>query len=603
MLLRLIQFKGMAPSVAPDQLSEQMAQLASNCRLNMGGIRPVMGVGAGLAPSKSGTILSIYPYAAKWFNWITDVNCVRSPLADDDWDRRYWSGDGVPKMTVNAVATGGSDYPSVSYNLGIPAPDTPLAAVAVDWPAVDLTSAETGTATVFSTEAAHGLIAGDTVDLVVAGWVGVLTGLEITTSTETTFTVSYDSSAEAAFVSGTVTKTGTVDLLDDESRAYVYTYVSAYGEEGPPSPASGVIDVNPSQPVALSSMSAGPSGAYNITHKKIYRTNTGSSTTEYQYVMTVAVAVTEITDSVESEALGAVLASSGWDAPPADMAGLFATPLGTLCGFSGNLFCESEPYLPHAWPVGYQVPLDEDIVAAGSYGNNLLVVTTGAPYLATGSPGSRVFEKLEMGYACVSKRGFVDIGYACIYPAINGLMMAGMGNVQLATAGILTQADWQALNPASIHGYLHDAKYVGFWDNDLSEGFIYDPQTGDFVLHDIPATAGYHNPATGTLHVVSNGQIVPWEGGSAKTFIWKSKVFVMPAPHNFACAQVTAAAYPLTFKLYADGVLKHTQTVSGIQPFRLPGGFRADRYEVEVSGSSVITAVSVADSMQELGQV
>lgn len=528
---------------------------------------------------------------------------MRSPLADDGFERRYWTGDGVPKMTANDVATSSSDYPSASYSLGIPAPETPLIAAATDWPALDLSAVETGTETVCTTDVDHGLLTGDLVNLVIEGWTGALAGLEVTAYTDRTFTVAYDSSAEVAFATGTVTKTGTADLLDDESRAYVYTYVSAYGEEGPPSPASGVIDVNPGQPVALSSMATGPAGAHNIVRKNIYRTNSGSSTTEYQYVLSVDLAVTDASDTIESEALGRVLPSNSWDAPPADLAGLFATPLGTLCGFSGNRFCESEPYLPHAWPVGNQVPLDEDIVAAGAYGNNVLAVTTGAPYISSGSPGARAFERLEMGYACVSKRGFVDVGYSCIYPAINGLMMVGMGGVQLATAGILTQEDWQALNPASIHGYLHDAKYIGFWDNDLSEGFIYDPQTGDFVLHDIPATAGYHNPATGALHIVNNGQIVQWEAGQAKTATWKSKLFVMPAPHNFSCAQVKASSYPVTFKLYADGVLKQTKVVASFKPFRLLGGFSADQYAIEVSGTATVTGISVADSLQELGQV
>ena len=529
MLLRLTQFKGMAPSIAADQLSDQMAQNAVNCRLNMGSIRPIMGLGTGVAPSKAGTILSLYPYATKWFNWITDVNIVRSPLADDTWDRRYWTGDGVPKMTANDVATSTADYPSVAYNLGLPAP------------ASDPTVTAAGTPT----------------------------------DTDTTLA---------------------------ETRAYVYTYVSAYGEEGPPSDPSGLVTIQPGQTVDVTGMLGAPTGAYNVTHKKIYRTNTGSGTTEYQYVATVAVATATYNDAVASASLGAVLASTTWDAPPSDLAGLIALPNGCLAGFSKNLLCFSEPYLPHAWPVSYQVPLDYDNVAIGSYGNNILITTKGTPYLAqAAAPGSVVVEKLEMGYACVSKRGFVDIGYTCVYPTINGLMVAGMNGIQLATAGILTQADWQALDPSTIHAYLHDSKVVGFFGT-TGGGFIYDTQTGDFTLHDVNASAGYHNPATGTLSVVSDGQIKQWEGGSAKTAIWKSKLFTMPYPHNLGAAQVFASAYPVTLKLYADGVLQHTQSVASLRPFRLPGGYLADKYEIEVSGTATITAVMVSSTVAELGQ-
>ncbi|MGL4680870.1 MAG: hypothetical protein ACRCWC_16010, partial [Plesiomonas shigelloides] len=387
-----------------------------------------------------------------------------------------------------------------------------------------------------------------------------------------------------------------------ESRTYVYTYVSAYGEEGPPSEPSALVAVLPGQTVDLAGMSAAPVGNYNVTHKRIYRTNTGSSTTEYQYVATVLVGVASYNDSVAAASLGSVLASTTWDAPPSDLAGLITLPNGCLAGFSGNLLCFSEPYLPHAWPVSYQVPLDETIKAIGSYGNNILITTTGAPYLAQASaPGSTVAEKLEMGYACVSKRGFVDIGYTCVYPAINGMMAAGMNGINLVTKGIFTQADWQAISPSTIHAYLHDSQVIGFFGN-AGGGFIYDPQTGDYTLHDVNASAGYHNPATGTLHIVSDGQIKQWEGGTAKTATWKSKAFTMPLPHNMACAQVFASAYPVTCKLYADGQLKHTQTVANVNPFRLPSGFLANRYEIEVSGANTVTAVHVASTMAELSQ-
>lgn len=531
MLLRLTGFKGMAPSVSATMLPDQAAQVATNCRLNMGDIRPIKGMGAGAAHSKVGTVLSIYPYASKWFNWLSDVNCVKSPIAQDAWDRRYWTGDGAPKMTVSGIATSSSDYPSASYNLGLPVP--------ANTPTVE--------------------------------------------------------------ASGTITDP---DPTLVESRQYVYTYVSAYGEEGPSSAPSAMVDVAPGQGVDLTNLSVAPTGSYNITHKRIYRTNTGSTSTEYQLVATIAVATATYSDVTASSDLGEVLMSSAWIAPPATLSGLTATPSGSLIGFYNNVFCESVPWMPHAWPAEYQVPLDATIVAVGSYGNNVLVVTTGAPYISAGAAGSRQMEKLEQGYACISKRGFVDMGYSCIYPAINGLMMAGMQGVQLATQGILTQADWQALSPSTIHAYLHDGKYIAFWTNSVSSGFVFDPVTGDFTLHDIPATAGYHNPATGALHIVSDGQIRQWEGGSSNLSVtWKSKVFTMPFPHSLACAQVLASAYPVTLTVYADGVLRDSRTVQDKQPFRLSGGVKADVYEFEISGVNVVTAMHVASTMQELGQI
>ncbi len=59
----------------------------------------------------------------------------------------------------------------------------------------------------------------------------------------------------------------------------------------------------------------------------------------------------------------------------------------------------------------------------------------------------------------------------------------------------------------------------------------------------------------------------------------------------------------MTFRLYADGVLKHTQTVTSRDPFRLPSGFRAFDYQIELERTNAIQGVAVATSMEELKQV
>ena len=58
-----------------------------------------------------------------------------------------------------------------------------------------------------------------------------------------------------------------------------------------------------------------------------------------------------------------------------------------------------------------------------------------------------------------------------------------------------------------------------------------------------------------------------------------------------------------TLKLYADGVLKHTQTVTDGEVFRLPSGYKASEFEVEVSGSVPINEMCVYESAGEIGRV
>ena len=56
----------------------------------------------------------------------------------------------------------------------------------------------------------------------------------------------------------------------------------------------------------------------------------------------------------------------------------------------------------------------------------------------------------------------------------------------------------------------------------------------------------------------------------------------------------------ITFKLYADGTLQHTQTVTSDELFRLPSGYKAKEFEVELTGSTSINEVCVYESAGEL---
>ena len=106
------------------------------------------------------------------------------------------------------------------------------------------------------------------------------------------------------------------------------------------------------------------------------------------------------------------------------------------------------------------------------------------------------------------------------------------------------------------------------------------------------------------LYVLDGVNVQKWDAGSAKTVTFKSKLWKMPNPVSaFACAEVQADTYPVTFKLYADGVLKHTQTVADANPFRLPSGYRAQTLQIELSTTGAIQGCAVAHSMAELGQV
>ncbi len=58
-----------------------------------------------------------------------------------------------------------------------------------------------------------------------------------------------------------------------------------------------------------------------------------------------------------------------------------------------------------------------------------------------------------------------------------------------------------------------------------------------------------------------------------------------------------------TFKLYANGVLKLEKTITNSKPFRIPGGYRSDTWEIELSGNGVdVHEVFIAETMSELAR-
>lgn len=540
---RLRAFRGTVPRLARRLLQPNQAQSAKNGRLFSGELRAFGGLTTVNTPTKVGTKLSIYRWGA-----------VPGNAASGYWF--HWTSD------VNV---------------------------------------------------ARGPIAGDTLERTY--WTGDGAYPKVTDASLATAgggtdypNNHYRLGIPAPSAAPTVTVSGTPpsDTSLNESRAYVYTYVSGWGEEGPPSPPSAVVTVGPAQTAELSGMSVAPAGAYNITTKRIYRVVTSDAGSAYQFVASIAVATTTYNDTLATANLGEVLPSAEWVAPPDDLKGLVMLPNGVAAGFRGNELCFSVPYQPHAWPIGYRLTTDYPIVSLGYFDQSIVVTTVADPYLVTGiDPQSMSMSKLALNQACVSKRGTVSLGTGVIYPSPDGLVMVGMSGAHVITEGYLSRDEWQAFKPESIHGYQWNGRYVGFYNTGAVQGaFIFDPRPdGDgWMPLDINATAGYSDPLTDTLYLQVGANIQSFDTSATKiAYQWRSPPLRTEHAANMGVAQVLALDYGnLTLKLYADGVLKHTRVVTGGDPFWLPGGYLAHDWEVDLTGTSAVESVALAEGMEEL---
>ncbi|MDP2346712.1 MAG: hypothetical protein Q8N34_03190 [Gammaproteobacteria bacterium] len=396
---------------------------------------------------------------------------------------------------------------------------------------------------------------------------------------------------------------------DTITRAYVITYVSAWGEEGPPSAVSPRVDLLPGQSVSLSALGTAPIGNYNITHKRIYRTATGAGTTQFYFVAEIAISTTTYSDTIEDAVVGEELPSETWYAPPTDMHSIGVLDNGIGFGASKNEVYVSEPYLLHAWnPLNAQ-PSNHPIVGCGKYGNTIVALTTANPLIVTGvDPSSMTSSELAINQGCVSKRSIVNAPFGVLYASPDGLVLVGPGSPgTIVTKNFLTRDQWQALNPHSIMGVLYNGMYMGFYDTGEEDGagaFILDPENpaSGFLYLDIVATAAYADPLSDSLYLCIDGKIVTWDTGNPLEYTWRSKRFVYGRPVNYVAARIMAEDYvDLKFKSYVNGVLTQTKTVINGNVFRLPYTVGRE-FEYELSGTSTVVMLEIAETGDELVQ-
>lgn len=543
---KLQTFGGKAPKISDRLLPEDMATVATNTRLDSGRLDPwKANASASISPSLgtiSGSTKTLFKYSDSiWIASNEDLNIARSPIAEDPHERLYVSGiggaSGYPRMTTAAIV-GNNTF----YRLGIPVP------------------------------------------------------------------ASFDS----------VTVTGTTSVSGTETpqaRSYIFTYVSAYGEEGAPNTAliSQVVNVFSDQSVTVN-FPANPTGNFNLAFKRLYRTDTDGI---FRFVATIPLASDTFNDTVAEANLGEEIPTSSFVGPPDDNAaehpdgplqGLISLPNGFLAGFAGQTVLFSEAFQPHAFPTAFRLTMRSDVVAIAPLTSGVLVLTKEKPAVIQGiDPEAMTMMEIDSTLSCVAKRSVVDMGSYVMYASPDGLVAATDNSLQLATENILTRDQWQELVPSTIVGFQWEGHYIGFYsDGTESKGFIFDPRGGknSYVKLDFHATAGFNDLEEDELYLVVGGSVVKFaaHASSKLSYTWKSKSFYLSRPINPAVAKLNCDSYSPnpTFKLFADGTLKHTQTVTDSNTFRLPSGYKANEFEVEISGSVPVNEVCVYESSEEI---
>jgi hypothetical protein len=369
-----------------------------------------------------------------------------------------------------------------------------------------------------------------------------------------------------------------------EARAYVYTWVTSYGEESPPSPPTLVTGWdNATWTIGLFAPQPDDMGVLrDITHKRLYRTISAVGGQTDYFLVTPPVApgttlpptagdldvnlATYVDTEVDTVIAGnAIMPSETWFPPPEGLQGIMAMPNGMLVGFKANELWFCEPYRPHAWPASYVVTTEFPIVGIGVTGSSVVACTSGTPYIFTGiNPGSMSSVKLLIAEPCNSRGSVVSTLSGVFYCSPNGLILvSGSGVASNVTELWITRDKWRSLTaPRNIRAIALASCYFAFGtvqngDNTYAQtGFTIEllndaasftiwPQPGGHRVgfnkmvapNSVDIANVLHDPWSSIGILIQNGAMYYYDfsdaAPSVTPYIWRSKKYQQPSKKNF----------------------------------------------------------------------
>jgi hypothetical protein len=449
-----------------------------------------------------------------------------------------------------------------------------------------------------------------------------------------------------------------------EARAYLYTWVTEYGEEGPPSEPTLVNGwSNATWTITMWTPEPENMGVVrNIKKTRIYR-SISSQSGQGTYFLVAEIPVeqpTYVDTSPDNEvAFNAQMQSLYWYGPPEDLQGMVPFPNGITVGWRENEVWFSEVYRPHAWPPNYVLTTEFPIVGIGVCGQSIVVCTQGSPYLIAGvNPGSMALLKINLPEPCLHRGSIVATDTTVLYVSQNGLIqISSSGAGQNVTEGWISRERWQELTPQRhIRAIKHATSYFAFGsvaEDDASvsrRGFTVELSNQDQMSFTIWPQAGGHRLGFTVLSSpndfdVDNVLLDQWTGVGLLVqdagvyyydftdqnpvivpYLWRSKTYQQLSAKNFEAIKIwftvpestppqvdrntndpQAALSPNQYgivRVYADGDLWTTRELrkSG-ELLRIYSGIKVEQWQFEVESRVNISNFQIATSVKELGLV
>jgi hypothetical protein len=313
----------------------------------------------------------------------------------------------------------------------------------------------------------------------------------------------------------------------------------------------------------------------------------------------------------------------------------------------GNV-CISERYMTHAWPTENTLKIPGTLTGMVAFYDNLFIGTDNEPYIVSIGVGEALNTQVSPkpfheSYACLPG-SMVRSGSGALYASSAGLVALSQDGMRVITAGLAngvrpiyhikyTAADTtQQCTDLSFqdtsYGAYFRGTYFGFCSIPtvdegvfLSTGYMFDTgstldgshPTQRLATFDYPdGTVISHCITNDGLAVLANNAVwtmalpnMPNKNSYSKSlkqcYRWKSKKYVFPGTVTFAFAKVVHDCDGFVrLKIYCDGICVYDTAVSGSQPIALPPSVVGVTWEVEVHGTATVHEIHMATSISEL---
>lgn len=402
-------------------------------------------------------------------------------------------------------------------------------------------------------------------------------------------------------------------------RSYVYRLRNAFGEMSQPSPASIEVEVDSTAVVTVTGIPAAFPGwcveavlIYRSEQELTYGADKQDIDGSFFLIGEAPLGTTDFSDDPAAVQPEDELDGEEFDEPPANLRFVRYWGDAQLSGLAGDALVFSLKHHYHAWPSRLAVTFHSTPRAWVVGKSTGYVLTDGSPAIVAlkgdceGGSCHQVRE-LDDKHPIVSIRSAVTYNDHAIYATKDGLLMISpAGQCQLLTDDYFARDQWQALEPWTMVGVVHDGHYFGFCRGQairlrIPDNVYEKPADIGLTTLTLRPSAVYRSDSDELYLLLADG-VHQWNAGTTfMTLRWRGALLDMPAITAFAAYKVMHTNGGVTVRHWCDDELVDVEVVDSNQPQRLPLVSGLD-WQAEIETSGEVREFHIASSVRDLAQ-